>query len=228
MNKFDKLYTLQSSSQNELDLYQFLKRVFDVTVSLIVLPIAIPAMLVITLLIYLDSPSAPIFIQDRVGKGNKKFRIFKFRTLDPNFKENTTKDYMQAYITGQMSTGENNTGNLGKPITTHQMTRIGRILRKTSLDELPQLINVLIGNMSLVGPRPNVPWEVSEYRTWHHERLDVLPGITGLAQVYGRSNIPFNELVKYDVQYIQNRNFILDLRIIWMTFKVAISRSGAG
>ena len=229
--KTNKLYNFDSApNEDNLVIYLFFKRVFDLTVCLLALPFAIPIMLLVMLAIRIESPDSPVFIQDRVGKGNKKFRIFKFRTLPANFETSTTHEYMQAYIAGEIGddADESNSGNLGKPLKDDHITRTGRILRKTSLDELPQIINVLLGNMSIVGPRPNVPWEVNEYLPWHHERLDVLPGITGLAQVYGRSDIPFAELVKYDVQYIQNRSFSLDMRILWLTVKTIISGRGAG
>ncbi len=100
-------------------------------------------------------------------------------------------------------------------------------MRKTSLDELPQIVNVLRGEMSIVGPRPNVPWEVEEYRPWHHERFEVVPGITGLAQVRGRSNIDFISLVRYDIEYVEKRSLILDLKILWWTAKGILGGRGA-
>ena len=114
-----------------------------------------------------------------------------------------------------------------KPFDKNHVTPIGRILRKTSLDELPQLINVLKGQMSLVGPRPNVVWEVEEYKGWHKERLEVLPGITGLAQVKGRSGILFDEIVEYDIEYIENQSLMLDLKILWWTFAAVLVGKGA-
>jgi lipopolysaccharide/colanic/teichoic acid biosynthesis glycosyltransferase len=104
---------------------------------------------------------------------------------------------------------------------------VGRILRKTSLDELPQLINILKGDMSIVGPRPNVPWEVEEYRAWHYERLEVLPGLTGLAQVRGRSSISFDRIVQYDIEYVRNQSPLMDLKILWWTFLAACTGAGA-
>jgi lipopolysaccharide/colanic/teichoic acid biosynthesis glycosyltransferase len=121
-----------------------------------------------------------------------------------------------------------NPGGQGRtPFQERQLTRVGRILRKTSLDELPQLFNVIKGDMSLVGPRPNVPWEVEEYRDWHRERLGVLPGITGLAQISGRSGITFDDIVRYDIDYIENQNFVMDLRILWLTVTSVMTGNGA-
>jgi lipopolysaccharide/colanic/teichoic acid biosynthesis glycosyltransferase len=132
---------------------------------------------------------------------------------------------MKAFVNGQVQeAGEH---KVFKPFQNNDVTRMGRILRKTSLDELPQLINVFLGDMSFIGPRPNVPWEVAEYRAWHKERLEVLPGITGLAQVRGRSAISFDEIVKYDVEYIKKQSFGLDLKIIWWTFTSVLDGRGA-
>jgi lipopolysaccharide/colanic/teichoic acid biosynthesis glycosyltransferase len=133
---------------------------------------------------------------------------------------------MKAFVNGQV--GDNGDGKeLYKPIQAAQVTRVGRILRKTSLDELPQLINVLRGEMSLVGPRPNVLWEFEEYKGWHNERLEVLPGITGLAQVQGRSGINFDSIVKYDIEYIERQSLRLDLEILWRTVVSVLLGKGA-
>jgi lipopolysaccharide/colanic/teichoic acid biosynthesis glycosyltransferase len=114
-----------------------------------------------------------------------------------------------------------------KPVESSQITRVGWFLRKTSLDELPQVFNVLKGEMSLVGPRPNVPWEFEEYQLWHSERLEVLPGITGLAQVKGRSSIPFGRIVRYDIEYIAEQSLVEDFRILLRTVFSVFSRRGA-
>jgi lipopolysaccharide/colanic/teichoic acid biosynthesis glycosyltransferase len=130
-------------------------------------------------------------------------------------------------VTSHLGKKGNRNGRIYKPIQVSQVTRVGRILRKTSLDELPQIFNVLKGEMSLVGPRPNVPWEVEEYQPWHYERLEVLPGITGLAQVEGRSSISFDTIVEYDIEYIEKQDLALDLRILWRTVSSVIYREGA-
>jgi lipopolysaccharide/colanic/teichoic acid biosynthesis glycosyltransferase len=122
---------------------------------------------------------------------------------------------LKAPVNGRF--GDNGDQRIYKPVQTSQLTRVGRILRKTSLDELPQILNVLKGEMSLVGPRPNVSWEVEEYRGWHCERLEVLPGITGLAQVRGRSGISFDRIVEYDIEYVEKQGPALDLKILAWT-----------
>ncbi len=133
---------------------------------------------------------------------------------------------MRAFVNGDIGQ-KDSSKNIYKPFQETQVTRVGRILRKTSLDELPQLFNVLKGDMSLVGPRPNVPWEVEEYRGWHKERLEVLPGITGLAQVQGRSGISFDRIVKYDIEYIEKQNLLMDLKVLGWTVLSVIEGKGA-
>jgi len=115
-----------------------------------------------------------------------------------------------------------------KPIQKKDITRIGRVLRKTSLDELPQIFNIIKGDMSLIGPRPNVPWEVEAYKPWHYDRLNTLPGITGLAQVMGRSDISFDNIARYDILYVKNQEFHLDFWILAQTVSAVIKGNGAG
>ncbi len=207
--------------------YWLVKRTFDVTVCLLAAPILLPVGLLIALAIKLDSPGPVFFIQDRIGKGGRIFKIIKFRTMYHNIDDSEHRIFMKEYVRGNLSA--NPAGKkVFKPLKENQVTRVGRILRKTSLDELPQLINVLKGEMSLVGPRPNVPWEVEAYLGWHTERLEVLPGITGLAQVKGRSGISFDQIVKYDIEYIRNQSLLLDLKILWWTFASVLAGKGAG
>jgi undecaprenyl-phosphate galactose phosphotransferase len=153
--------------------------------------------------------------------------MYKFRTLKYNYDDRPYRSYMKAYVRGEFGQYVHNKETF-KPAYDREITKIGHILRKTSLDELPQLINVLKGEMSIVGPRPNVSWEVDAYYYWHHERLEVLPGITGLAQVRGRSCIDFNTLVRYDIEYIENQSLLLDLKILWWTFTSVLFGKGAG
>jgi lipopolysaccharide/colanic/teichoic acid biosynthesis glycosyltransferase len=196
--------------------YQIAKRVMDVALCLLAMPLVLPLLVICALAIRLDSPGPVFFVQERIGKGGRRFRMYKFRTMQNNLDDSYHRAFMKAFVNGLMGDDENGRV-VYKPVQASQVTRAGRILRKTSLDELPQLINVLRGEMSLVGPRPNVPWEVEAYKGWHQERLEVVPGITGLAQVRGRSGIIFDSIVKYDIEYIERQSPALDLKILWWT-----------
>lgn len=206
--------------------YQSAKRIVDIVMCIIGLPVLIPLALLSALAIYIDSGGPILFTQHRIGKGGRHIRIYKFRTLKHQRDSTQSHAFMKAYVRGEVNQSQDGNQTF-KAVTDDQVTRVGRFLRRTSLDEIPQLFNVIKGEMSIVGPRPNVPWEVEEYRPWHHERLEVLPGITGLAQVKGRSSITFDTLVRYDIHYIENQNLILDLKIIWWTIQSIIDRKGA-
>jgi lipopolysaccharide/colanic/teichoic acid biosynthesis glycosyltransferase len=202
------------------------KRFVDIFICIAALPFIIPLFLVCMLVIYIDSGLPFFFVQERIGRGGRPFRIYKFRTMVANHDDGQGRSFMRAYIRGEV--GDDKTGTeTFKPASSTVITRVGRFLRRTSLDELPQLINILKGEMSIVGPRPNVTWEVDAYLPWHYERLEVLPGMTGLAQVNGRSGIRFDSLVRYDIRYIENQNLALDVNIIWKTFSSVIFSKGA-
>ena len=207
-------------------IYQTVKRATDIALCILSLPVALPIMAICALAIHFDSAGPSFFVQDRIGKGSRTFRMIKFRTMRSNFDDRQNRVYMKAYIKGDLDW--NGDGKIVfKPNNDDQITRVGRILRKTSLDELPQIINILKGEMSIVGPRPNVPWEVEEYRPWHHERCEVLPGMTGLAQVRGRSSIGFVSLVRLDIEYIEKQSLAMDMRILWWTFLTVCRGMGA-
>jgi lipopolysaccharide/colanic/teichoic acid biosynthesis glycosyltransferase len=231
--------------------YQVVKRVMDMTLCLLALPVVLPLMGICAVAIRIDSPGPVVFIQERIGKGGRRFRMYKFRTMQSDLDDSSHRAFMKAYVSGQIGddeggdgrgdsfhrpaakasldglSGDNGNQKIYKPVQTSQITRVGRMLRKTSMDELPQVFNVLKGEMSLVGPRPNVSWEVEEYRYWHHERLEVLPGVTGLAQVRGRSGILFDRIVEYDIEYFEKRSLALDLKILWWTVITVIVGGGA-
>ena len=206
--------------------YRIAKRIMDVALALAILPVALPIGLLCTLAILLESGWPVLFVQDRVGHGGRIFKILKFRTMWPNLDTSEHQAFMSAFVKGQLAERANGR-DVYKPFQAGQVTRVGRLLRKTSLDELPQLINVLKGEMSIIGPRPNVPWEVAEYRQWHHERLEVLPGITGLAQVRGRSGLNFETIVKHDVEYVRNASIGLDIKILYWTVRSIFAGEGA-
>jgi lipopolysaccharide/colanic/teichoic acid biosynthesis glycosyltransferase len=186
--------------------YRTLKRAMDLLLCLLIAPLAVPLMGLIAVLVYLDSPGPIFFRQLRTGKGGRRFRMYKFRTMVPN-----AEDLKLAYAHLNELTWPD-----FKITDDPRVTRIGRILRKTSLDELPQLFNVIKGDMSIVGPRPT-SFSSETYRLWHTERLEVLPGITGLWQVNGRSNLDFDERLKLDIAYIERQSIWLDIQIIVRT-----------
>ena len=188
---------------------RFLKRFFDIFFSVIGIIILFPMMLVIAAAIKLDSKGPVIYKQDRLGKNGRIFKIYKFRTMIENAEK----------MGSGLFTFENDP----------RITKVGKFLRKTSLDELPQLFNVLKGDMSFVGPRPPVPfypkkWE--EYTVYEKKRFSVRPGITGWAQVNGRNEIDWSERIKLDVWYVDNGSLILDLKIILKSIKVVLKKEG--
>ena len=211
-------------------IYRFVRQVLEFALCVAFLPVFLIVMAAIAVAIRLESPGPAIFVQTRIGKGGHRFSMFKFRTMRHDYDPGADREFMKAYVAGRPSRNGSNAGeeHLNKPEHKAHITRVGRILRKTSLDELPQIINVLRGEMSLIGPRPNVTYEVEAYQGWHQERLEVLPGITGLAQVRGRSSLAFNSIVRYDIEYVRKQSPKLDLQILWWTVLQVLSRRGAG
>jgi len=210
--------------------YRLIKRMFDLTVCIFLLPIILIPMAIISILIVLDSSGSPIFVQERVGYGGRRFRMYKFRTMRNNINVAKHRAFMQLYVAGQVAVETDPDHRVAKfkPIHQNDLTKLGRLLRKTSLDELPQIFNVINGDMSLIGPRPNVPWEVEAYKPWHYDRLDAVPGITGLAQVMGRSDISFDNIARYDIQYVKNQAIHFDFWIMWRTVSAILKGAGAG
>lgn len=196
--------------------YQLAKRVFDISLSLLALPLLLPLMTFVALLIWLDNPGPVFFMQPRTGKGGRRFKMYKFRTMVTNAEELKQKYAHLNELTWPDF----------KITDDPRVTRIGRILRKTSLDELPQIFNVLKGNMSLVGPRPT-SFDVSTYSLWHTERLEILPGITGLWQVSGRSDLDFDERLRLDIEYIERQSLWLDIVILFRTVTAVFTQRGA-
>lgn len=207
-----------------------MKRAFDLLVSLLLLPILLLPMALISLIILLESRGSPLFVQERVGYGGRRFDFYKFRTMRQEHDDEAYRAFMKAFVAGKIAENSPEEGRVAKykPIQVKDVTRVGRVLRKTSLDELPQIFNVIRGDMSLIGPRPNVLWEVEAYRPWHNERLNALPGITGLAQVLGRSEITFDQIARHDIQYVRNQSLDLDLWIVGQSVRAIIGGDGAG
>ncbi|MDZ7318048.1 MAG: sugar transferase [candidate division KSB1 bacterium] len=209
---------------------QTAKRVLDVILSLLMILLLLPLMVLIAVAIKLSSPGPVIYRQTRVGFLGKKFMLYKFRTMYYTRDETPHKQYVQNFIlnSGRNSRQEDSPGQIYKMQHDRRITAIGKLLRRTSLDEIPQLFNVLQGDMSLVGPRPPLPYEVDVYNLWHRRRyLTVKPGLTGLWQVYGRSRTTFDEMVRLDLAYINNWSLGLDLKILLKTLLVPFKRDGA-
>lgn len=206
------------------------KRIIDVVGSLAGMLLLSPLLLLTALGIALTSPGPIIFKQIRVGRRGKPFSFYKFRSMTCNADDKIHREYVTSLIQGNLETI--NQGDAAKPFykmkSDPRVTRIGRIIRKTSIDELPQLFNVLKGEMSLVGPRPPLTYEVERYQSWHLRRvLEAKPGITGVWQVEGRSKVPFEDMVRMDLWYSRNWSLTLDLTILLKTVKVVFQCSGA-
>ena len=202
----------------ESEKYWALRRFQDVTLSLIALIVLWLPMTLVALIIVLDSPGAgPIFAQTRVGRDGKEFKFYKFRSMCPN---------AEAKLEALLSQNEMD-GPVFKIKDDPRITRVGKFIRKTSIDELPQLWNVLKGDMSLVGPRPGIPREVAQYTEYEKQRLLITPGLTCFWQIQpNRNSLSFEEWVDLDVKYIQERSFLTDWKIILATFGAVLGMNG--
>jgi lipopolysaccharide/colanic/teichoic acid biosynthesis glycosyltransferase len=198
-------------------------RILDIAVAAVALVLLSPLLLVMALWIRLDSHGPALFRQERRGHGTRPFVVNKFRTMHVNTTNDEHVAYVQSLIAGDAKRNE----KLFKLVADDRVTRIGRVLRKTSVDELPQLINVLRGDMSLVGPRPCLDYELAKYPPHAFARFAVKPGITGLWQVSGRSELGFDEMIALDIEYAQRPSFWLNVRILLRTLPVVLLGSGA-
>lgn len=200
-----------------------LKRVFDFFVALIAIIILSPVLLILALIVRFTSPGPAVFRQTRVGQGGTHFTCFKFRSMRQDSDDKLHREQAAKFLQGKkVGEGENEYKLVSDP----RVTSIGKFIRATSLDELPQLFNVLMGDMSIVGPRPPIPYEVEQYRYRHRYRLLVKPGITGVWQVYGRSRVDFETLISMDLHYVTDGTFWLDLKLILLTIPVILTKSG--
>ena len=204
-----------------------LKRLLDLIGAFTGLVLLGPLMTAITILIGVDSPGPALFKQRRFGRGGSPFTFYKFRTMFDGNDPKLHREFVSKLINGEAQEGLRGANGSLKIENDPRVTRLGRVLRRTSLDELPQLINVLKGDMSLVGPRPPVHYEIEMYQPEHLRRLDVLPGMTGLWQVSGRTQTGFDEMVALDQEYIETWSLWLDVKILWRTIFVVLSRKGA-
>jgi lipopolysaccharide/colanic/teichoic acid biosynthesis glycosyltransferase len=217
--------------------YYYAKRVFDVVMAFLLLVLLSPLMALIALLIKLDSPGPVLFVQTRVGARRRRsregrtvweiqhFQFFKFRSMYADADQSLHEEHIHAFVNGTLDAAED--GAAFKLKADPRITRMGHILRRTSMDELPQLFNVLKGEMSLVGPRPVPTYEVAEYDRPHYERLAALPGITGLWQVKGRGMSTFEEMMEMDIDYVRHSSLLSDIKIMFSTVTAVLAGEGA-
>ncbi|HHD2753001.1 TPA: sugar transferase [Clostridium perfringens] len=216
----DKIFAKEDFEDNIKDNkigYLFIKRLIDILASSLGLVVLSPILLLIAILIKLDSKGPVFFSQERIGFRGKPFNMYKFRSMVVNAEEIKEKLNEHNEMSGPMFKMKNDP----------RITKIGKFIRKTSIDELPQLINVLKGEMTLVGPRPSLPKEVAQFEPWMMERLTVKPGLTCYWQVMGRNSIEFEDWMKLDVKYVHERCLTLDIKLIFKTFFVLFGDENA-
>ena len=216
--KENSMITIDKKTHIDDKKLQFvLKRLMDIILSILGIIILLPVYLIIIIAIKLDSKGATVFKQVRVGKDGKNFTIYKFRTM-----------IVQAESKRELNIDPNDLENfVFQSKSDSRITKVGNFLRRSSLDEIPQLFNVLFGHMSLVGPRPEIPEVVKYYPESYHQRLLVLPGITGLAQISGRGEIELGRTVSYDLNYIADFSVALDIKILFLTVVSVFRKEGA-
>ena len=207
----------ENESSMEFNLYEIIKRLIDVICSFIGVVVLSPLFIVIAIIIKATSKGPVFFSQKRVGKNGKEFDMYKFRSMVVNAEELKEKLASQNEMSGPMF----------KMKDDPRVTKVGKFIRKTSIDELPQLWNVFKGDMSLVGPRPSLPKEVAQFEEWMHRRLEVKPGLTCYWQVSGRNNIDFEDWMKLDIKYVDERSTWIDIKLIFKTVGVLFGDKNA-
>lgn len=207
----------ENESSMEFSLYEIIKRLIDVICSFIGVVVLSPLFIVIAIIIKATSKGPVFFSQKRVGKNGKEFDMYKFRSMVVNAEELKEKLASQNEMSGPMF----------KMKDDPRVTKVGKFIRKTSIDELPQLWNVLKGDMSLVGPRPSLPKEVAQFEEWMYKRLEVKPGLTCYWQVSGRNNIDFEDWMKLDIKYVDERSTWIDIKLIFKTVGVLFGDKNA-
>ena len=215
-NQKKNKFVLRNSRMSR-NFYEFFKRIFDIICSLMAVIILLPIFLIIFIAIKIESKGPVIFSQERVGINNKSFKMYKFRSMVVNAED--LKEVLKKQ--------NERKGPMFKIKDDPRVTRVGKFIRKTSIDELPQLLNILKGEMSIVGPRPSLPNEVREFEPWMMDRLKVKPGLTCYWQVSGRDQIGFEKWMELDVKYVKDRSFLLDLKLIFKTFFVLFGDKNA-
>ena len=203
------------------------KRSFDIVCASLLLIVAMPIIALAALAILISDGRPIFFRQQRIGAQGRRFEMLKLRTMKTAAADSVHRQYVQHWISnGRSAESNGNGGNVFKLANDSRVTGVGRILRKFSLDELPQILNVVRGDMSLIGPRPALPYEVEQYQDWHRRRLEGMPGITGLWQVSGRNQVSFDEMVKLDVKYLEDWSLTTDIGILFRTIPVLLRGEG--
>lgn len=208
---------VENESTRGFSFYEVIKRVIDVVCSFVGVLVLSPLFIIIAIIIKFTSKGPVFFSQKRVGRDGKEFKMYKFRSMVVNAEELKEKLVAQNEMSGPMF----------KMKDDPRVTKVGKFIRKTSIDELPQLFNVLKGDMSLVGPRPSLPKEVAQFEDWMYRRLEVKPGLTCYWQVSGRNNIDFEDWMKLDIKYVDERNLWIDIRLIFKTVGVLFGDKNA-
>ena len=217
MDNVSVKFNAEIKEKNTRLLYKISKRIIDILGAVVGLTILSPILIIVSILIKLESKGPIIFSQKRVGLNGKEFNMYKFRSMVVNAEE----------LKGKLAEKNEMSGPMFKIKDDPRITKVGKFIRKTSIDEVPQLLNVLKGEMSLVGPRPSLPNEVKEFEPWMLKRLDVKPGLTCYWQVMGRNNIDFENWMKLDIKYVKERSIWLDIKLIFKTFFVLFGDKNA-
>lgn len=213
----EKQLEIENESSMEFSFYEVIKRLIDVVCSFLGVLVLSPLFIIIAIIIKTTSKGPAFFSQKRVGKNGKEFDMYKFRSMVVNAEELKEKLAAQNEMSGPMF----------KMKDDPRVTKVGKFIRKTSIDELPQLWNVLKGDMSLVGPRPSLPKEVAQFEKWMYKRLEVKPGLTCYWQVSGRNNIDFEDWMKLDIKYVDERSTWIDIKLIFKTVGVLFGDKNA-
>ena len=222
---------LSPPTQNTLrvdKVYLRVKRLLDLVFTILILLPLFIVIAIFAVLIRIDSKGPIFFRQKRIGMNGVEFDLFKLRSMYVDSDDSVHRESIKQYMNGAALNDKESLDNLYKLVDDPRVTRIGQIIRKYSIDELPQFINVLRGEMTLVGPRPPLPYEVEEYGPHEWIRLFGKPGLTGTWQVYGRSRVPFQEMVDMDIEYLGHQSILLDLKLIALTLPVMLQGRGGG
>ena len=218
----------RTSALFPLSFYEIFKGLMDRVLSLVAIILLSPALILIAICVRLDSQGGAIYRREQVGKNGRNFIAYKYRTMRVNNDDSEYKAYLVKYIKENKPYKLDENGQaLYKVVNDPRVTRVGSLLRKTNLDELPQLFNVLKGEMSFVGPRPDIPFSVNMYQDWQYKRLAVIPGVTGLWQVSGRKGLSFEDMIRLDLEYIEKRSLLLDAWIALRTVAIIFKGDGS-